>query len=398
MAEMARSWGVPALGFGTFAVGTCEFVLAGVLPRMSGSLGISMATAAQVVTVFAVTCAIAAPVLATVTARWPRRRVLLIAALVYVLGIAATAVASSFTTVLLAQLLAAVATGVYIPTSVVTAAALVPEDRRGRAIAIVTAGLTAAAALGAPLGTALSGLFGWRVTMWFVATLAGVAIAGLLALVPKWVPGSADEGLRARLAPLRNRPVLVLLATTLVGFTAVYIPYTYISVVFAGATGGDEVLLSVLMFALGALGAVGNFGAGALVDRLGGRRVVTGALSALAICLVAFPLGSESFAPAVALAAAYGLTAFAITTPQQHRLISLMPDSASVLVSLNAGFLYLAIALSGVLGAASIQWLGSGWLAAVAALLAVCALALSEWAARLTPATHRQPTQVGAGD
>ncbi|RNL86932.1 MFS transporter [Halostreptopolyspora alba] len=387
-------WGVPALGFGTFAIGTCEFVLAGVLPQMSTSLGVSMAAAGQVVTTFAVTCAIAAPVLATVTARWPRRRVLLIAALVYVLGVAATAMADSFTAVLLTQLVAAAATGVYIPTSAVTAAALVPEHRRGWAIAVVTTGLTAAAALGAPLGTALGGLFGWRITMWFLAALAGVGTAGLLVLVPDRVPGSAVDGLRARLAPLRNRTALVLLATTLVGFTAVYIPYTYISVVFAGATGGDGVLLSVLMFVLGTLGAVGNFGAGALADRLGGRKVVTGALGMLAICLFALPLGSGSFLSALALVAAYGMTAFAITTPQQHRLISLMPDSASILVSLNAGFLYLAISLSGVLGAASIQWLGGSWLSVLAALLAMCALALSEWAARLTSCTHPQSAQV----
>lgn len=380
------------LGFGTFAIGTCEFVLAGVLPGMSTSLGVSVATMAQVVTAFALTCAVAAPVLATITARWPRRLVLLLATLAYVLGNIATALAGSFTAVLLAQLLAAAATGIYVPTSAVTAAALVPEHRRGRAIAIVTTGLTAAAALGAPLGTALGGLFGWRMTMWFVAALAGVGITGLLALVPSSVPGSAVEGLRERLAPLGMRPVLVLLATTLVGFTAVYIPYTYISVVFADATAGDEVLLSVLMFTLGALGAMGNFGAGSLADRIGGRKVVTGALGALAVCLFAFPLGSGSFVPAVALAAAYGLTAFAITTPQQHRLIALVPNSASVLVSLNAGFLYLAISLSSVLGAATIRWLGSGWLSVIAAMLALCALMLSELGNRLaspTPPCHR---------
>jgi DHA1 family inner membrane transport protein len=52
-----------ALAFGTFAVGTDAFVVAGVLPSISSTLAVSAASAGQLVTVFSLAYAIAAPIL-----------------------------------------------------------------------------------------------------------------------------------------------------------------------------------------------------------------------------------------------------------------------------------------------------------------------------------------------
>ncbi|MEV6230976.1 MFS transporter [Saccharopolyspora shandongensis] len=370
-------WAVPVLGFGTFAVGTCEFVLAGVLPQLSDTLGVSMSTAGQVVTAFALTCALVAPLLVAATAGWRRRPVLLLAVAVYLIGNIATAVAPSFPLVLAAQVVAAAGAGLFVPTAAVTASALVPEDRRGRAIAAVTTGFTAATALGAPLGTALGAVSGWRMTMWFVAGLAVLGLLGVLRLVPADVAAPTPESLRARFAPLADRRVLVVLATTLIGFTAVYLPYTYIAAVFAPATAGSGIRLAVLMFLLGVIGTIGNFAAGGLADRIGGRKVVALALAWLVVSLLVLPLTTGSFGLATTEIVFFGIAAFAITTPQQHRLITLSPGSASVLVSLNAAILYLAIAASGIIGAIGIEWAGAQYLGFIAAALAAVALLLS---------------------
>ncbi|GAA0482665.1 MFS transporter [Streptomyces sp. NPDC046215] len=397
-ATRATRWAVPVLGFATFAIGTDEFVLAGVLPELGDDLGVSIGTAGQVVTVFALTCALLAPILATATATRQRRGVLMSAVAVYLVGNVATALAPTFVTVLLAQMVAAVGAGLFVPTAAVTAAALVPPGRQGRAIAAVTTGFTAATALGAPIGTAVGGYLGWRATMWFVAALAVLGLIGVRALVPARVSAPAPEGLKQRLAPLKDRRVLAILATTLIGFTAIYIPYTYIAAVFEPATGGSGDKLAILMFTLGVIGTLGNLGAGALADRLGGRGVVAVALLWLTVSLVIFPLTTGHYATALGMIVVYGVAAFAITTPQQHRLITLNPESASVLVSLNAAILYLAISLSGVVGAVGISWAGADVLPLIAAGLAVVALLVSELGHRMS---HRRPDAPGgtaAGD
>lgn len=376
-ADPTSRWAVPVLGFGTFAVGTCEFVLAGVLSQLSDTLQVSIGAAGQVVTAFALTCALVAPVLAAVTASWQRRRVLVLAASVYLVGNIATAIAPSFPLVVGAQVIAAAGAGLFVPTAAVTASALVPENRRGRAIAAVTTGFTAATAMGAPLGTAVGAVFGWRVTMWFVAALAVLGLLGVLRLVPADVATPTPKGLRDRLAPLTDRRVLAVLATTLIAFTAVYLPYTYIAAVFAPATGGSGIRLAVLMFLLGVIGTIGNFGAGMLADRIGGREVVALALAWLVVSLLVLPLTTGSFGLATAEIVLFGIAAFAITTPQQHRLITLSSGSASVLVSLNAAILYLAIAMSGIVGAIGIEWAGAQYLGFIATALAAVAIPLA---------------------
>ncbi|TDC74030.1 MFS transporter [Actinomadura sp. 7K507] len=384
-------WSVPALGFGVFAVGTDEFVLAGMLPLLGDTFEIPITTAGQVVTAFALVCAVLAPVLGTLTARWPRRRILLLALGVYLAGNAATAIAPTFSSLVAAQMVAAAGAGLFVPAAAVTAAALVPAERRGRAIAVVTTGFTAATALGAPIGTVLGGALGWRATVWFLAGLSVLGMVCVLALVPRQIAAPAPERLGERLRPLRDPRALALMGTTLAGFTAVYIPYTYISAVFEPATGGDTGRLATLLFVFGVVGTLANYAGGTLADRLGGRAVASGAIALLVAALLVMPLTTGSLAAAAVMVVAYGVPAWALTTPQQHRLIALDPASASVYVSLNAAILYLAISLSGMAGAAGIGWFGADRLAPAAAVIALLALGLSELAHHLTRRTVDHP-------
>ncbi|HEU5184371.1 MAG TPA: MFS transporter, partial [Gemmatimonadaceae bacterium] len=67
------------LALGAFAVGTSGYIVSGVLPEVSRDLDVSVATAGQLGTVFAIAYAIASPLLAAFTGRWERRRLLVIA-------------------------------------------------------------------------------------------------------------------------------------------------------------------------------------------------------------------------------------------------------------------------------------------------------------------------------
>ncbi|MEU4377793.1 MFS transporter, partial [Pseudonocardia alni] len=312
------------LGVGAFAVGTCELVLAGLLPELGTSLGVSVATAGQVVTVFGMTAAIAGPILAASSTRWARRRVLLLAIGLYLVGTALSAAAGTFGVLLGGQVLAACGAGLFLPTATVTAAALERPGRRGRAVAIVTTGMTVAIALGAPLGTALAAIAGWRTTMLVLAGLALLVGVAVLAWIPP-VQAAPDElaGLRERLKPLIDRRVLALLATTLMAFTAIYIPYTYISVVAEKATGGDGLQLAIILVVLGVAGIAGNLLAGHLTDRVGGRPVVAGSLIGLVVVFLLTPYWSMTLPAALVAAAAYGVIGFGVSAPQTYRILSL---------------------------------------------------------------------------
>ncbi|WP_211301585.1 MFS transporter [Murinocardiopsis flavida] len=380
---------VAVLALGVFAVGTGEFVLAGLLPMLVDAFRISVADAGQIVTVFALTCAVSGPVLTALTTAWTRRTVLLTATLIYLLGSAGSAMAGTYGQLMAAQVIAAAGVGLYIPNASATAASLVPPRLQGRAIALVVTGFTAAVAFGAPVGTALGGMIDWRATLWFASLLAAVGLAGVALAVPRDVAVPDAGGFRDRLRPLGDRRVLALLATTLVAFTAVFIPYTYISAIYAPATGGSSVALASLMLVGGVAGAVGNLSAGYFTDRWGGSRVVAAALVLLTAGMLLVPFSTTSMGAAVPVIAFYAAASFAITTPQQHRIISLRPAATPVLLSLNQSVLYLAIAASGVVGAGGIQSVGPRYVSLIAAAAALVALAFSAAARRMALAPER---------
>ncbi|MFX6118866.1 MFS transporter, partial [Acinetobacter baumannii] len=79
------------------------------------------------------------------------------------------ALSSGFGGLLASRLLMAVAAGLYTPNASALAGAIVKPEQRGRALAIVSGGMTIAIALGLPLGSVVGHAFGWRATFGAVA-------------------------------------------------------------------------------------------------------------------------------------------------------------------------------------------------------------------------------------
>ncbi|AQZ61447.1 MFS transporter [[Actinomadura] parvosata subsp. kistnae] len=378
--DLSRGWRTHAavLAFGTFAVGTDGFVVAGILPEIARSLDVSVAAAGQLVTVFSIAYAVLAPVLATLTAGWSRRVVLPAGLALFAVGNVITALAPSYALVLVSRAVAAGGASLYAATASATAAAIAGDERRGRAIAIVMLGLTSSLALGAPLGTAVGAALGWRATMWLVTALALVVVPIIAVRLPD-VGGGPAGGWRQRLAPLADRRVLGVLATTVVAFTGIYVPYTYLSAVYEPATGGQGSRVAVLLLVFGVAGTVGNLLAGHFTDRTGPRRVVITGTLLLTLVFLLVPALRGSYATAVAAIAVGGVFSFTVTTPQQHLIMSYAPPGTQPMAaSLNQSALYLAVSLSGAAGGLALDAGGATLLPPLAAVF-VAAAAVLTW-------------------
>ncbi|HVX72920.1 MAG TPA: MFS transporter [Devosia sp.] len=338
-----------ALFAAAFAIGTSEFVIAGILPAVSGDLAISIPTAALLVSLYALGVAIGGPVLATFTGRYPKKLLLLIYVGIFVAGYAFCAVAPGFAALLVARIFIALIHGAYFGTAMVVATAIVEEKRRGFAVGLILAGLTVANIIGVPIGTAIGTAFGWRMTFAAVSGLGIVAFALIAVLVPSTGTGDTPHGnLAAELRVLTREPVWSSIAIIIVQTVGQFALFTYISPLLTTVSGIsiDVVPWLLLLFGLGS--TVGVLVGGRLADwKL--MASLTGILAAqVVIYLLMVPFAGIPWAMAV-MVLIWGALGFAFGAPAQTRILnntrdapllasSLIPSSFNVAMAFGAWF------------------------------------------------------------
>ncbi|WP_049658623.1 MFS transporter, partial [Kitasatospora sp. MY 5-36] len=150
------------LALAVFAMGTSEFMLAGLLPGLAADLGVTVGTAGGLTSAFAVGMAVGAPLMAGLARGRSGRGSLLGFVLVFAAAHAVGAVTTSFPVLVATRVVAALANAGFLAVALTTAAALVPADRKGRALAVLLSGTTVATVAGVPGGALLGALFGWR--------------------------------------------------------------------------------------------------------------------------------------------------------------------------------------------------------------------------------------------
>jgi DHA1 family inner membrane transport protein len=379
------------LALGMFAMGTDNFVVAGILPGVARSLHTSVSLAGQMVTVYALSYALMAPVMAAVAGGWPRKLLLVSALGVFVVGNVISALATDLNTVLVSRAIAGLGAAMFAPTALGVASALAEPARRGRALATVTAGLAGATALGAPIGTFIGGFGSWRATLWFVALLGLVSMIGVWTML-RSVPQPARIALRERLAPVRDIRVALALLTSLFAFGGFLMVYTYAGLVLHRVTGGDERVLAGMLLFWGIAATVGNVMAGRLVDRFDSRRIINAGLVIAIVNFCALPWTAAHPVSALVALAIWGVCGWGLLVPQQHRLVKIAPGIAPLLLALNNTATYGGLACSGVIGGVVLLYMDPQYLSLVGAGLIAIAFVLAE-AAHLHIRRERAPSE-----
>jgi MFS transporter, DHA1 family, inner membrane transport protein len=357
-------------------------VIAGILPDIAGSMRISLALAGLAITTFALVYAFGAPILSAWAGAVERRRLLLISLLVLTAANLLATLAPSLPWLLAARVLAAVGAAMYTPTASAVAATLAPAQYRGRALAIVTTGLTASTVLGVPLGILIGTWISWQATLVFVALLSAIALLGVLLIFPR-VAAPMAVPLRARLAFLKRPNLLMALVHTLLMLIGMQIVATYNRPLLQQFAHLDEVMVSGVLLLFGVAGLVGGVIGGYSVDRWGSMRTLVGGLIPLAAGLLLLPWTATTPLGAALTLMVWGLAGWALLPVQQHRLVSIAPDSANIVLSLNSSAIYLGISVGSALGSLLIQstslsvlcWVAGAWEAGVLVLVLVSARA-----------------------
>jgi MFS transporter, DHA1 family, inner membrane transport protein len=367
------------LTLGMFAIGTDSFVVAAILPSVSQSLNTTISLAGQMVTVYALSFGIFAPVVAALAAAWSRKFLLVAAMFVFVVGNAITAIAPDLNAVLASRVIAGLGAAMFAPTALAAAASLVPPERRGRALSTVTAGLAGATALGSPTGALISSFVGWRGTLWFVSSIGVIAGIGIWAKF-RAIPQPPRITLLDRIAPVRDPRIALTLLTTLFAFGGLLMVYTYIGATFDRVTSSEPNVLAAMLFVWGVSAVAGNLLSGQLVDRFGSRRVINGVLIVTSLNFAVLPWTSAHFLTALPALIIWGSCGWGLLVPQQHRLVTIAPAIAPLSLALNNTATYIGVASASIVGGTVIAFLDVRDLGFVGAGSIAFALILAETA------------------
>lgn len=363
------------LAAGAFAVGIDAVIVSGLLPGIKSSLGLSSSAAGQLVTVFGLGYAVLAPTLAPAASARSRRLALVGGLLAFALANSLAALAPGYVLLLTARVLASAGAAMYTPTALAQASELSDPGRRGRSMAVVLSGATAATVVGVPAGLFAAAALGWRAAFGLIAGGSACVACALAALVPAGpAQHAAVPGVRAVLADRCTRRIV---SVTLLAYLGEFTLYSFLGLALNSIARVSTHRLPVYYLLFGAAGVAGNIAGGAGSDRWPARYVADGALALLAVSLIAFPPPLSSGGLVAAPLACCGFAAWMLSVPQQRRLLSRRPDAATAALGLNQSALYLGLSLSGITGALLLRAIGIGDLGYAAGGIVLVALALS---------------------
>ena len=366
--------------FGNVVIGMGVMVVAGLLNDIREDFAVSVNTAGHLIGYGAAAVCIGAPLLAAVVSRWDRRRLLVGSMLWYAFFHALATVAGSFDQLLWSRVLALVSAAVFTPQAAACIGALVPEHQRGRAITFVFLGWSVASVLGTPLGAWIGGTLGWRWTMGLMALMSLASGLWLAARMPRGIttePLSASAWRRT----LLSSSLMLTLAITVLAAAGQFTLFSYLAPFVVQGYATDTTQLSLLFFAYGLCGFIGNALVSRRIDQLGPPRAMAIALGSIALGLGAVSL-THSYGALVLALLPWGLGVLASNSAQQARLVNLAPVLAPASIALNTSAMYAGQAL----GAAGGGWLlvrhGMDVLPMAGCAIVLLALGLSLWAAR----------------
>ncbi|WP_369166881.1 Cmx/CmrA family chloramphenicol efflux MFS transporter [Streptomyces sp. R28] len=384
------------LGFGTFAQGTSEFMLSGLLPSVAGDLDVSLSEAGLLVSAFAAGMVVGAPLLTLATLRSPRRAALVGFQVVFVAGHAAAALVPHFGLLLVMRVVTGMAYAGFWALASVAAVSLVPAGLRGKAMSVVVSGLSLSMILGVPAGTLLAQYAGWRAAFWAVAVMSALSATAVLLTRP----GGRETGvpqlrLRTELRSLAVPRLWVAYATTALTVSATIAVFSYLGALLEDVTGISEGLVPAVLGLYGVGALAGLTVGGRIADRAPFGVLLTG-MGTVAVVAAAIAPTADMPAVVIPLAALLAAGGFMTNPAVNARVFGILGETRTLGGALNIAAFNVGIAVapwvSGLVIDAGPGLAGIGRVGAAFAVAAVASTLLDRHLTR----RHRHTTPAPA--
>lgn len=338
-----------------FIVGMVEMMVAGIMNLMSNDLHVSEAIVGQLVTLYAITFAIAGPILVKLTNRFSPRPVLLSALAIFIVGNIIIAIAPNFTILVLGRILSSAAAALIVVKILALTALLTAPQHRGKMIGIVYSGFSGANVFGVPIGTIIGDLVGWRYTFLFIVAVSLIVGVLMFIYVPKPMfqetteTSNNRENSSTKSKILRPTEIVKFLGITFLLLVANSVTFIYINPLILSG-GHDLSFVSIALLINGIAGVIGTSMGGFLSDKLTSKRWLTIATTIFIIMLLILNIFLPGTGLLLLVIFMWNIMQWSTNPAIQSGMIEHVEGDTSQVMSWNMSSLNAGIGIGGIVG------------------------------------------------
>lgn len=338
-----------------FIVGMVEMMVAGIMNLMSNDLHVSEAIVGQLVTLYAITFAIAGPILVKLTNRFSPRPVLLWALTIFIIGNVIIAMAPNFSILVFGRILSSAAAALIVVKILALTALLTAPQHRGKMIGIVYSGFSGANVFGVPIGTIIGDLVGWRYTFLFIVVVSMLVGILMYFYVPQpqfEMPKAGTETTQRTSSYskiLRPAEIVKYLSITFLLLVANSVTFIYINPLML-KSGHDLSFVSIALLINGVAGVIGTSMGGFLSDKLTSKRWLTIATTIFIVMMLILNVFLPGTGLLLMVIFIWNIMQWSTNPAVQSGVIEHVEGDTSQVMSWNMSSLNAGIGIGGIVG------------------------------------------------
>lgn len=333
----------------SFVVGMVELIIGGILDLIAIDLNVSLGLAGMLITIFSLTFGISAPILLVLTAKMERKKLALIALTVFLFGNILAVVSPTYGVLFLGRIISAASGSILIILCIVMAANIVEPRYRGRAIGIVSMGVSGSLVLGVPIGLSLGNLFGWRAPFIMIVLLTIISMIGVHFFMER-VPPRPVSTIKEQFQSLKDKKILFAHLTVFTLLSGHAVLYAYLTPYVKITMGLGENSISIIYLIFGIAAVSGGAIGGTLADRFGVQRISLTVIVTFMITIFLIPQTTTILPLFIFALVIWGVMSWAISPPLQSYLMDNAPETSDMQISIYNSALHFGIAFGSFIG------------------------------------------------